>query len=378
MSLHERIRAAVLDGRMKDPWTTGDLLANAGLFEGFTESSLRTQPPNRSVSLSGLDLGTGANAGNGSEAPFLRVGMRGKAILYSVRERADEWALTYQAAVSAEQPGAVSDSTTVELIVESDVTIGEAPTAPCLPDGQSREALVLLVERMQQEEPWDARLRNYVWKGRTFEETQHDLADIILQGSVLSRFIRQGVEWSRQDEARAVTWATGIFDWGGTRQKSPVTWQKVRHTLANAVFNRVEYRDAPMNSGYTKVASFGTAYLDDGSSGTPQVINDSRVATSLTCRLDAILREHGWLPTDLFPGLGRVEAARGGTRPRPLSRGWPDAYQRWSGQFAATSVVLAIRDILNGDDRFPKMPFGERDVPWTVRGIEAVLFMDGY
>ena len=304
--------------------------------------------------------------------------MRGKAILYSVRERADEWALTYQAAVSAEQPGAVSDSTTVELIVESDVTIGEAPTAPCLPDGQSREALVLLVERMQQEEPWDARLRNYVWKGRTFEETQHDLADIILQGSVLSRFIRQGVEWSRQDEARAVTWATGIFDWGGTRQKSPVTWQKVRHTLANAVFNRVEYRDAPMNSGYTKVASFGTAYLDEGSSGTPQVINDSRVATSLTCRLDAILREHGWLPTDLFPGLGRVEAARGGTRPRPLSRGWPDAYQRWSGQFAATSVVLAIRDILNGDDRFPKMPFGERDVPWTVRGIEAVLFMDGY
>jgi hypothetical protein len=133
-----------------------------------------------------------------------------------------------------------------------------------------------------------------------------------------------------------------------------------------------------MNSGYTKVAAFGTAWLEEMENGRPQVINDSRVATSLTWRLDRIPQEQGLAPADVFPGLGRVEAARGGTRPRPLVLDWPNAYQRWSGQFAATSVVLAIRDILNRDDAYPAMSCGEREVPWTARGVEAVLFMDGY
>ena len=35
-----------------------------------------------------------------------------------------------------------------------------------------------------------------------------------------------------------------------------------------------------MNSGYTKVASFGTAFLEGSSEGCPQVINDSRVGSS--------------------------------------------------------------------------------------------------
>lgn len=380
MSLQERIRAAVLDGRLEDALTTSDLVANASLFEGFGIANLRTQPPNCSVSMPGLDLGTGANVVNEAQAPFLRVGMRGRAILYSVRSRSGDQTVTGPNTAKEALPGPEPDNTTVEAIVESDRTVDEeaGSSAAYLLGNDAREALRLLVRQIQQEESWDERLRNYVWKGRTFVETQGELADVIWQGSVLSRFIERDIAWNTQDEIQAVVWATRIFSWGGTRQKSPVTWQKVRHTLTNAVFNRVEHRAAPMNSGYTKVASFGTAYLDGETGRAPQVINDSRVATSLTWRLEKILQEHGWLPANLFPGLGKVEAARGGTRPRPLVMDWLDAYQRWSGQFAATAVVLAMKDILNQNDSFPKMPFGEQEMPWTVRGVEAVLFMDGY
>jgi len=301
-------------------------------------------------------------------------------MLYSVRDRAGEDAAARPSAAREEPLGTVSGSTAVEAIVESGAAIEEGATAVAmhLPRSRAHETLMLLVGQMQQEKPWDERLRRYDWKKRTFEETQHSLAEIMWQGSMLSRLVRHGIEWNRQYKVQAVIWAAKIFEWGGTRQKSAVTWQKVRHTLANAVSGRVDYPDAPMNSGYTKVASFATAYLEDETARMPQVINDSRVATSLTWRLDTVLREHGWLPADLFPGLGRIDAARGGTRPRELVLAWPDAYQRWSGQFAATSAVLAIRDILNRDARYPKMPFGERDVLWTMRGVEAVLFMDGY
>jgi hypothetical protein len=37
---------------------------------------------------------------------------------------------------------------------------------------------------------------------------------------------RAGVEWNQQDKAQAVAFANRTFEWGGTRQKSPVTWEK--------------------------------------------------------------------------------------------------------------------------------------------------------
>jgi hypothetical protein len=44
-----------------------------------------------------------------------------------------------------------------------------------------------------------------------------------------------------------------------------------------------------MNNGYTKVASFGTAFFEGISNRHSQVINDYRVAASLASRLDKIL-----------------------------------------------------------------------------------------
>jgi hypothetical protein len=274
---------------------------------------------------------------------------------------------------------ASSDETDIEAIVEDDAPL-IFELLPAQMESSAYEMLQLLVKNIHEEEPWDNRLHNYVWKQRSFFQTQDELDDLIWKGSLLSRLILSNQEWTPQDKIKAIDWAEAIFKWGGTRQRQPITASKVQGTLTNALLGRVQDANAPMNSGYTKVASFGTAFLEGSSKGCSQVINDSRVAASLTTRLDKILAGNAQNnPRTIFPGLGTVDAARGGTRPRQLKLDWPNAYRSWHGQFAATQVVLGIRDILNKSDEYPRMPDNlGRQIDWTIRGVEAVLFMDGY
>lgn len=380
MPLPEDIKIEVASGRLQQLWTTADLLANENLSKKYTVNNLRSRPANCSASLAGLDLGTGANV-TGTNTPFVRVGRRIRAILYALRD--DSGNQGDKDLIAARSPASASgsDDASDDAIEEADTPVQEhaARGATYVLGDVAHQVLCALVQQMQQEQPWNERLITYRWNRRTFVETKRDLAEIIRQGRVLSHLITHEVPWDKDQEAQAVAWAESIFKWGGTRQRNPVTWEKVHCTLSNAVRNQIVYPDAPMNSGYTKVASFGTAYLEEAEhAGIPQVINDSRVATSLTCRLEKILQARDLTPVEVFPGLGKVEAARGGTRPRTLALAWPNAYQRWSGQFAATALVLAIRDILNQDSKFPSMPDEENQSPWTVRGVEAVLFMDGY
>ncbi len=388
MAMHDCIRTEVKAARLPPCWTTSDLLRNDALRMQFTESSLRTAPPNQSVSLEGLNLGTGASL-DLAHPRYYRVGRRHGALEFALPEDA----FAHRAGGLREdrgvrEPAADSDDLNAEAIVEDDESVeeslGEAPIA-CAAGSQAYDALWAVVDTVNQEQPWDDRLRNYVWKGRTFFETQRDLAGILWRGSVLARLLEPPGRWNQEDEAQAVKWAMEIFAWGGTRQRQPVTPTKVAGVLANAMRGGLSETNAPMNSGYTKVASFATAFLEGEPGRTPQVINDSRVAAALTSRLDCELQRRGLDPGQVFPGLGTVNAARGGTRPRQLSLNWPSAYGRWSGQFAATQVVKCIRDILNerspeGGHIFPRMPCPEPEdnCDWTMRAVEAVLFMDGY
>jgi hypothetical protein len=135
---------------------------------------------------------------------------------------------------------------------------------------------------------------------------------------------------------------------------------------------------APMNSGWTKVAALATAFLEGDLVRAPHVIWDSRVSTSIVWRLDAMLGEEATeVPRRAFPRIG-VVAGRGGTRPRRLQHSWAHAYGSWSAQEAGSALVREIRDLLNGGD-FGLMPssYGGEE-PWTIRGVESVLFMDGY
>ena len=186
--------------------------------------------------------------------------------------------------------------------------------------------------------------------------------------------------WSPEDKDAAVAFSNRIFGWGGVPQKpATVTAENVQRVFQDAIDGRAE-STALVNSGWTKVAAFATAHLEPLYPDRTQVIWDSRVATAIIGRLDRILGN--WPdqnPPDSFPGIGTVPG-QGGTRPRQLMHAWPVDYRKWSAQINGSAVVRELRDILNSPDHgYPRMPLpdGSR-APWTTRGVEMVLFMDGY
>ena len=84
MALQDDIRNEITEGRLQPQWTTADLLANTHLAATYEVSTLRTDPPNRSVSYPELGLGDGFHVRNGATSIFVRVGRRGRALLYAL------------------------------------------------------------------------------------------------------------------------------------------------------------------------------------------------------------------------------------------------------------------------------------------------------
>ena len=281
------------------------------------------------------------------------------------------------------------------------------PATPLVRNCQSMEMstredfIRVLVEEMENEpfqpmyrrkpigEPvtgWAARLRTYFWPSPDVDYlTTHEIISPMLHcAQELATELERNGEWTESEGERAVELAEGIFRWGGVPQPTP-TPDVVQHVFENALAARSVHPDAPMNSGWTKVASFATAHIEGKADKHPQTIWDSRVATSLTWRLDRLLDEAGINePSRLFHSIGTV-AGRGGTRPRELRLRWFIGYGRWPCQFAGSALVEEIRNVLNcgvSSDtrkRYSEMPLpdGGTDT-WTVRGVESVLFSDGY
>jgi hypothetical protein len=144
-----------------------------------------------------------------------------------------------------------------------------------------------------------------------------------------------------------------------------------------------------MNSGWTKVAAFASEiakmheFAQEGA--VPMAIWDSRVATSIIHRLDSLIPD-GNNPQQLFPELGTIPG-RGGSRPRPLQLKWPIGWGSWRTQVHGSKLIESILVILNSaserdlqlGDPYPRMPLctGGSGL-WDTRGVEMVLFMDGY
>lgn len=109
------------------------------------------------------------------------------------------------------------------------------------------------------------------------------------------------------------------------------------------------------------------------------VIYDSRVANALTSILDPVIAtissSSGWLP---YKRLGTVPG-RGGTRPRKLVENWRNGYRDWDAQIAANKLCLQILNDVN-QRALEKSEYRKRGANgiWTLREIEAVLFMEGY
>lgn len=230
---------------------------------------------------------------------------------------------------------------------------------------------------------WDCRLSAYFWPipGNGLRETWSAIEPIIETCNSLGNKITQDQQepWSSSEKYLAIQVAKDIFKWGGVPQiSSTVTASNIRMVFENAIANHVKHSSAPMNSGWTKVAAFASHNTSN-----PQVIWDSRVSLSIIYRLDALMNKN---KQDLvhFKDIGYV-SGRGGFREfkkANLGIKWPDGYRKWSTQIAGSILVNEIVDILNNpQNKYPKMPDltgTNKLINWTTRGVEMVLFGDGY
>ncbi len=226
---------------------------------------------------------------------------------------------------------------------------------------------------------WVERLKAYFWPSPAddYQASSQRLEPLLATAARLAGKADRNLRWTSDERKESVELALGIFEWGGVLQPVPPAAETVRLVFETALRSE-ETPDTPLNSGWTKVAAFATAHLENQSGRHPQAIWDSRVATAITSRLDELLsRVSIGSPMSLFPNVGTVNG-RGGTRPRHLSLPWPNGYGRWPSQFAGSLLIEKMRDILN-ESYYPSMPLADGNSgKWTVRGVEMVLFGDGY
>jgi hypothetical protein len=189
--------------------------------------------------------------------------------------------------------------------------------------------------------------------------------------------------WEGQ-KTEAETIARDIFSWGGVPQRN-VTAENVFKVIINALTGKAIYQNAPMNSGWTKLAAFGAEVAASFFENiTPQVIWDSRVSNSVIKRLNQhCLAENTPILQPMINEL-RLISGRGGFRPKIQgclkSNGWSVGWggNPWQTHFAGGALIEEFRKILNGDPgRFGTCPHSQNG-EWSLRAVEMVLFMDGY
>ena len=236
---------------------------------------------------------------------------------------------------------------------------------------------------------WDQRLLTYFWPtpDTGYAQERDQFEEFQRTAAPLAAAIEQRGRWDNDQCRAAVQFAESVFDWGQVPPRGPITARDVFRVMVNALCARVQYPDAPMGTGWSKVACFTTAHFDGVRGRSAQVIWDSRVSNSLTRRLDRLLHAAGVKAIPKVLEHVVIVPGRGGTRahPEPLRLDWRRGVITWDCQFAGTRIVARMRDILNAGTRvgpgdpYPRMPLPDGRVQlWTVRGTEMVLFMDGY
>lgn len=191
--------------------------------------------------------------------------------------------------------------------------------------------------------------------------------------------VHAGSAWSAAQNAQAVAQTGRLFAWGGVRSRK-WTAKDVRSVMDSSIHGAA--RGAPMNSGWTKLA----ALCSQSTPHNEQAIWDSRVSASVVTRLDALMVLPGDTPAALFPDLGPVRAFRTAGPRRQLTNSlrhtWPNGYKSWRAHFAGGQLVREMVDVLNANPlKYGQMPAriaGAAPGAWDVRGVEMVLFMDGY
>jgi hypothetical protein len=234
---------------------------------------------------------------------------------------------------------------------------------------------------------WDERIKTYAYANRAnpvaWPRVYTDVAPFI-HGlrAIIARYTWPGITApgmiTAADPVDLERIAAQICLWGGVSQGRGYAdaWTVIKSAVLNA-----QHHGAPMNSGWTKVASFATDGLPNS-----QTIWDSRVSTSIIWRLDRILHASGLTPAALLPHypIGLVAGRAyypGSPRYRTYHFRWPNGYGRWQCHFAGSQLVRDMVKVLNAPSMgYPRMPNPAPAGPpldWDVFGVGLVLFMDG-
>lgn len=231
---------------------------------------------------------------------------------------------------------------------------------------------------------WRERLRKYEWKPRNGSDGIGEARQIASDFQPIAQKIDTGLPLTDQDHELLKSLARRTFEWGGVERgasKQNPTGDQVAAVIASALQWK-QVNNAFMDSGWTKVAAFGTAWLEDADR-TPQVIYDSRVAAGLIHNVEKAILIHGkdW-PDDFKAYVQdrlRWVPGRDANRLRSLQLRWKSGYKKWEPQFFGSLLVRLIRDALNAQpERYGLMPDQNGDCRWTMRGVEMVMFMEGY
>jgi hypothetical protein len=219
---------------------------------------------------------------------------------------------------------------------------------------------------------WSSRLAIYFWPNPKvdYSATTERMAGLMADARAIAD---AQFPWDESAKKDSLVFAEKVFQWGGVPQRN-LTSEQIEKVARAALLE--ENDNALMNSGWTKIAAFLTAHLE--SENQSQAIWDSRVSYSLVRRLDCLLfsAQNQKIPSFL-KFIGKVPG-RGGTRwAARLNFDWPNGYGRWDAHRAASLLVRKIRDELNVRNIQAPMPSGGV-MPWSVRTVEMVLFMDGY
>lgn len=236
---------------------------------------------------------------------------------------------------------------------------------------------------------WASRLEGYRWRGSNSSITDWQTVGALeaVLGTACRKIIK-GSEWSATEQAEVQRAVYDLFKWGGVlrgKGHNPPCIESTRRVMQTAYHSHDVY-SAPLDSGWTKLAATSTAWVGEDQR-VPQVIYDSRVSVALLDAIETACRyDPGLIGTRdkiRHLGLGYVRGRESGTRPERIKRlrdsGWSSGYGRWKSQFVASALVFEIVHYLNSNKKISMMPLpAGTSGKWTTRGVEMVLFMDGY
>ena len=376
MAIQHDIYLAILNGAIGRVFSAADLKrtesGTAGRYRvgisTYAGNYLNSVLPNRSVNRDGSSEGDSVK--RGQPALFYREEERGAYSLIGNIELG-QFAVPQEELSEDELPDTLEDAiqadedTTARYVVVDNSCISPAEIVFQTIERSPYQAYFRKQKCLHPQQPangWAQRLKSYFWP--TLAGDWHANAPKLTQFENRFCMIDFAAKKS-SDEADLLQLFREICAWGGV--KLPNITASDLYSIVTDTLRLVDSGTVPignpLNSAWTKLYAIAR----------PQsfVIYDSRVATSLVSILDPYMKKCAATRSFLkYENLGYVNG-RGGTRPRLLTWNWPNGYMNWDAQFAANELCNDVRILLNRKGV-------EGRSGWTLREVEAVLFMDGY